>query len=164
MNDFIKVYPIETHEENFDQLMTMIEHCIERSPCGYANMSHTDYKIHDNQNKNPFQPYRKIWRQMVNPYIKQYMQSFGCNKLREHNTWYAQYYDGADFGWHTHTGTNVSCVYLLEGTPKDATQFWGFDIEVKEGDLVMFPAMVRHRSPQVNQGRKTIIAQNMDIL
>lgn len=162
MSEFIKVYPVETHQENFDRLMTTIEHCVERDPRGYANMSHTDYKIHEGE--KPYQPYKSLWREMVSPYIKEYMESFGCNKLREHNTWFAQYYDGADFGWHTHTGTNLSCVYLLEGTPRDATQFWGFDIKVKEGDLVLFPAMVKHRSPQVNHGRKTIIAQNMDIL
>ena len=162
MTEFIKVYPVETHQENFDRLMTTIEFCIEREPRGYANMSHTDYKIHEGE--TVYQPYKSLFREMINPYIKEYMKSFGCDNLRQHNTWFAQYYDGADFGWHTHTGTNLSCVYLLEGTPRDATQFWGFDIKVKEGDLVLFPAMLRHRSPQVNHGRKTIIAQNMDIL
>ena len=175
MNEFIKVYPVETHQENFDRLMTTIEHCVERDPQRtHANMSHTDYfggrvsytdyKIHAHEIQKPYQPYKSLWRKMISPYIKDYMESFGCDNLRQHNTWFAQYYDGADFGWHTHTGTNLSCVYLLEGTPRDATQFWGFDIKVKEGDLVLFPAMVRHRSPQVNHGRKTIIAQNMDIL
>ena len=161
MTEFIKVYPVSTHQKNFDELMTMIEFCIERDPRRHANMSHTDYKIHEG--KTRYQPYKALYREMINPYIREYMRDFGCKDLKEHITWYAQYYDGADFGWHAHTGTNLSCVYLLEGTSETATQFFGFDIEMNEGDLVLFPAMLAHRSPQVNHGRKTIIAQNMDI-
>lgn len=158
MTEFIKVYPVETHQKNFDKLMTMIEFCVERGSRQYGGMTHTDYNMKDVE-----RPYKALFREMIRPYIDDYMKIFGCFELKECNAWYAQYYDGGDFGWHAHTGANLSCVYLLEGTPESATKFWGIDVKINEGDLVIFPAMIAHKSPHVNHGRKTMIAQNMDI-
>ena len=84
--------------------------------------------------------------------------------------WYQQYYNGDTHSWHDHTGgSSFSFIYYLElpeGTP--GTEFldpWSGCIhtpEVKEGDLLVFPSFVLHRSPP-NQSdkRKTIISVNV---
>jgi hypothetical protein len=84
--------------------------------------------------------------------------------------WFQQYVSGDTHGWHVHD-SNFSCVYFLELPDNTrATELINpfcqsnrILPEVKEGDILMFPSFVLHRSPMIKQGRKTSIAFNINV-
>jgi len=85
--------------------------------------------------------------------------------------WFQQYLKNSEHGWHTHSG-NFTSVYYLE-LPDDSPkiqiispfdQKTVIDIPVQEGDILMFPSFVIHKSP-LNQSThsKTIISFNTNV-
>lgn len=83
--------------------------------------------------------------------------------------WFQQYTSGDTHGWHIHD-SNFSCVYFLE-LPDTASgtelinpfnQTTMIKPALKEGDVIMFPSFVMHRSPLLKQGKKTSIAFNIN--
>ena len=75
------------------------------------------------------------------------------------------------YGSQSHGNSSFALIYYLESPPDGAkNQFMMppfssvFTAEVKEGDVLIFPAQTKHRSP-VNHStdRKTIIAMNFTI-
>jgi hypothetical protein len=80
--------------------------------------------------------------------------------------WFHQYNKGSFFDWHTHPQSNYSAVYFVE-LPSDelATEIHGVKkLKPREGDLLVFPGFLPHRSPVNNtDSRKTIISMNFDV-
>ena len=82
--------------------------------------------------------------------------------------WFQQYFATDYHGWHVHNHTNYSSIYLVECPDGMATEFFDIttktkfkEIQLKEGDVITFPAQVYHRSaPNNTSGRKTIISYN----
>ena len=82
--------------------------------------------------------------------------------------WYQQYHTSDFQEWHNHRNCILACVYYLElpeGSP--TTEFWmpytdGITtIDAKEGDVIVFPSFLSHRSPpNKSDNRKTVIAWN----
>jgi hypothetical protein len=114
------------------------------------------------------------WIKILLPYLQDHF-----NKCAKHlgfvnciirDLWFQQYEKGNSHEWHTH-GRNYTGVYYLE-LPKqspltelvDPTNFnKKFKIKAKEGDIVIFPSFVIHRSGKVLTNiRKTIISFNLD--
>ena len=84
------------------------------------------------------------------------------------NFWFQQYEQGDWHQWHFHGGCTFSSVYYVELPEKTSTTFEymgnEFQVDVKEGDYIVFPSYLRHRSKPNNTGkRKTIIALNLNI-
>lgn len=126
---------------------------------GYQNMSHSDYKT---GKKNYVPPYKNMVDKAVKPCLQHYAEMWGCTEFQVKMYWFAQYYNEADFSWHTHEGCNMSAIYFLETPSKhQITEFFGFDtspLQLVEGDVIVFPAMLPHRSPPINnKDRKTVI-------
>jgi len=89
--------------------------------------------------------------------------------------WFQQYETSGYHTWHNHGRCSYSAVYFLElGNPNMATQFitpyWAQgqspleQFAVQEGDIVIFPSGLIHRSAQNSGGRKTSIAMNLDFM
>jgi hypothetical protein len=104
------------------------------------------------------------------PYITKMYDELGFDLLKISEIWFQQYLQGSEHGWHTHSGnwTNVYYLEFQEGSPKTLlidpfdrkTQI---EVDVKEGDLLVFPAFVMHKAPINNSGnRKTILSYNID--
>ena len=80
--------------------------------------------------------------------------------------WFQQYTDGGTHDWHNHPGGQFANTYFLElPDEKYKTEIIGIDNKVveytaEEGDVVTFPSWMKHRSPPVDSGRKTVIAFN----
>ena len=80
--------------------------------------------------------------------------------------WFQQYTDGGSHDWHNHPGGQFANTYFLElPDEKYKTEIIGIDGKVveytaEEGDVVTFPAWMKHRSPPIDSERKTIIAFN----
>jgi len=132
---------------------------------GFANMTLTDYHVKDEAYRTN-RIYNTTIKNAVQPYLDHYASLWGCRNFNVQGIWFAQYEDGAEFGWHTHEGCNASAIYMVE-LPDDqsATEFHGIDWNenLYAGDVFCFPAMVPHRSPIINTGRKTIIGLNGNI-
>lgn len=87
------------------------------------------------------------------------------------NYWFQQYEKGDEHEWHFHGSTMYNFVYYVE-KPNDApsTQIMMpitgqiMEPKVEEGQILVMPSIVRHRSaPNQSNGRKTIIAWNINI-
>lgn len=92
-----------------------------------------------------------------------------CNyeKIKVEDIWFQQYTNNSEHGWHTHSSnfTGVYYVDMPEGSPK--TQIIEpytnsvIELDLKEGDLVMFPSFTIHKAPKnLNNKTKTIISFN----
>jgi hypothetical protein len=85
------------------------------------------------------------------------------------NFWFQQYEKNDEHDWHQHRGMSYTNVYYLEHTKNTPdTQIRDFiseeiiDIDVTEGDIIIFPAISWHRSsPNQSNDKKTIIAFNV---
>jgi uncharacterized RmlC-like cupin family protein len=82
--------------------------------------------------------------------------------------WFQQYYKNSQHGWHTHS-SNFTSVYYLElenDAPKTKivnafNQKEIIELNVVEGDIVIFPSFVIHQGPKnISNNRKTIISYN----
>lgn len=86
--------------------------------------------------------------------------------------WFQQYKEGNTHSWHTH-GENFTGVYYVElkkDSPKTQVvnpfdSHTVYELDVSEGDLVIFPSFVLHRAPKINDNnRKTIVSFNINLL
>lgn len=85
--------------------------------------------------------------------------------------WYQQYRRGDVHQWHFHPTSNLSFVYFLElSSHEESTEFFDvekekpFQLNVKEGDVLVFPSFTPHRSPEIEtENRKTIISGNINL-
>ena len=102
--------------------------------------------------------------------LKNYLEIKYYNGIKIHNIWFQQYSKSDYHNWHNHDCTQMACVYFLELPNKNyATEFYDIEKEkiikknIKEGDLIIFPTFMIHRSPIIkDNSRKTVIAFNMD--
>jgi uncharacterized protein YjlB len=89
-------------------------------------------------------------------------------RIELHNFWFQQYKKQNFHDWHVHPGANYSNIYYLELPKKNmATKFFNqynnkyIEIEIKEGDLLTFPACILHCSDSFYEdATKTIISFN----
>ena len=155
-------YVLDKHPEIKPKLIEIIDNLIEEDPSLYnfTTMSHSDYTVRTHR-----PPYEGMVRRLVMPALRDYARRWGYNEVINVVMWFARYQDGATFGWHSHEQCNASAVYMLElPTNEAATEYYGIEHEVlREGDLFVCPAMIPHRSPIINGGRKTVIGLNFDI-
>lgn len=84
--------------------------------------------------------------------------------------WFQQYIKNSEHGWHIH-GSNYTGVYYVElnenspqteiMNPDDLTKKQ--KLNVKEGDIIIFPSFVIHKAPKlINDYRKTIVSFNIN--
>lgn len=106
----------------------------------------------------------------LNPHIAEVFKEMGFSKFLLKEIWFQQYINKASHGWHTH-GSHFTNVYYLElddDAPKTVlvNPFTReeFIPDVHEGQTIVFPSYVVHKSPDdFFEKRKTIISWNSDI-
>ena len=84
--------------------------------------------------------------------------------------WFQQYNKDDYHGWHIH-GDNYTGVYYLDfprgSTPTELIEQGSLNkitIKAKEGDILIFPAFIIHRSPRIVKDiQKTIISFNIEM-
>jgi hypothetical protein len=116
--------------------------------------------------------FSRKWVQYVSEPLAECMleiyKELGYDGLTIHELWFQQYQQLAEHGWHTHSG-NFTNVYYLEmpnTTPKTQivnayNQSDIIELDVNEGDIVVFPSFIIHRAPKnLSNDRKTIISYN----
>ncbi|MAK56139.1 MAG: hypothetical protein CML17_09890 [Pusillimonas sp.] len=113
------------------------------------------------------------WVKLVGPYLQKHfteeVKKIGLSQVQIFDLWFQQYDKGDTHGWHVH-GHNFTGVYYLEFS-KDSprTQIVEplslriIDVDVKQGDVIIFPSMFIHRAPpSKSKNRKTIISFNFN--
>jgi len=114
------------------------------------------------------------WKTLVYPHLKKHLTQMyyelGYHDFILREIWFQQYGKNSQHGWHVHSSamTNVYYVDLPEGTPKTQLinpfdQSTVIEVDVEEGDTLVFPSFVLHRAPpNVSDKLKTIISYNVD--
>ena len=118
--------------------------------------------------------YSREWVKYVKPKLEEHFnkcaQILNYEKCEVNGMWYQQYFKNDTHTWHIH-GENYTGVYYLE-LPKNSPKTELLDqvninnkitIQAIEGDIVIFPSFIIHRSPRiVSNTRKTIISFNLN--
>ena len=118
--------------------------------------------------------FNREWVKFIKPKLEKHFnecaETLNYEKCDVHEIWYQQYIKNDTHTWHIH-GENYTGVYYLE-LPENSSKTELLDqininnkitINAKEGDVVIFPSFIIHRSPKiVNNLRKTIISFNLN--
>ena len=111
------------------------------------------------------------WVKLVGPYLQKHfteeIKKIGLSKVQIFELWFQQYGKGDTHGWHVH-GHNFTGVYYLEfekNSPRtqivEPLSLKIIDVDVKQGDVIIFPSMFIHRAPpSKTTKRKTIVSFN----
>jgi len=120
------------------------------------------------------QDFKRTWtafliQYLTNPVLEMYKE-LGYDGYTLHELWYQQYYKNSKHGWHTHSAnfTNVYYLELPDSVPKTKIvspydQKTIIEVDVKEGDILIFPSFVVHKAPvNLTNDRKTIVSYNIN--
>lgn len=159
----------EPHEEIKNNLLSLIDKSAagpvvhEIDNVNVTKVDWTDGYDHSREWVQFLMPY-------LNPHVAQVFKEMNFSKFMIKEIWFQQYINRASHGWHTH-GSHFTNVYYLElddDAPKTVliNPFTReeFIPDVREGQTIVFPAYVIHKSPDdFFEKRKTIISWNSDI-
>ena len=113
--------------------------------------------------------YLEFFWEVLRPYMKEAMHKMHCGAWNIDNGWFQQYTGMDQHDWHLHASTQFAGVYYLElPDPKYVTEFYDYKtnkktklVPCKEGDVILFPANMPHRSNTTFlKKRRTVIAFN----
>ena len=108
---------------------------------------------------------------LLEPYLKNISNRLYVNELSIDNMWFQQYSTNSKHQWHIHAKSNWSAIYYVQLPDANVkTLLWDYqqhkildEIELKEGELFVFPANMIHCSPpNFTNDKKTVIAFNMN--
>lgn len=165
------VLQFEAHHRLREEILASIN-CMPVSP-----ISSPDHKIYNTDwcKTDLFKnnEYTEILKLDLFKELSQVFLKFGFKKFTVHNIWFQQYIESCSHTWHNHADCHYTCIYYLE-FPQSAppTQFINpltdqdiFQVEVKEGDILIIPSMIKHCSPPISTNiRKTIISFNVSVV
>jgi hypothetical protein len=155
------------------QIKNTLLKLIDESPAGYLfnekdNLNITKADWEDSLDLS--RPWVEYLLNYLNPHIVEVFKEMGFNKFLIKDIWFQQYLNKASHGWHTHGShfTNVYYIELDDNAPKTVlvNPFTKeeFTPDVKEGQTIIFPGYVIHKSPDdFFEKRKTIVSWNSDI-
>jgi hypothetical protein len=169
LESFYTIGPLLNHNEIKQQVLDSLDHAQTDTL-----VMHDSY-YNDSVNKldwSQAQDFSRPWVKLLKPHIEDYLNklavALGYQSSIIDEFWFQQYVNGDSHGWHTH-GSNFTGVYYLEldnNSPKTeiiepSKQNKKIVLDVKEGDIVMFPSYTIHRAPVINNDiRKTIVSFN----
>ena len=156
------IVPIKEHLEIKQSLLTIID---EDEGQRRTDIAQTIYKT-DYYLKKEKRKYFNILLPYINEILKEL--PIKCNFVDHTNSiWYQQYIKLDHHSFHNHTNQWSGIYYLELDKKSPGTQFKNyvsnrsFSPDVKEGDVLIFPGWLDHRSPpNLSQKRKTVIAFN----
>ena len=130
-------------------------------------ITNTDWHM-GSQFKRPYFDHIKFLIENASEQVGQYF-NYKNKNVRISNYWHQQYYKGDYHSWHTHGACSFSCVYYVDlnkHNPKTSFRINKneFDIEINEGDVLIFPGFLEHTSKEnISDGVKTIISFNLNV-
>lgn len=109
-----------------------------------------------------------MFMHLMREHSKEFGKILNYSHIDIKNYWYQQYKYNDYHGWHTHGGVLFSNIYYVDLDSESSPttfEFLGkeFDIEAKEGQILTFPAFLRHCSkPNKSYKTKTVFVFNTD--
>ena len=171
INTLIVKKPFKEHTIIKENLLKIIQSCKDES------LKSQDEYYSDSIEKLDWSESKNFKREWVN-YIKEplmnnlteMISSMGFESYLLTEIWFQQYIKNSEHGWHIH-GSNYTGVYYVElnenspqtkiMNPDDLTKKQ--KLNVKEGDIIIFPSFVVHKAPKlINDYRKTIVSFNIN--
>ena len=169
LESYYIISKIKEHKKNKDTLLKLIENIPKTNiQLKEENISHSDWNLP----KDFKREYLDFFYDIIKPYMNDIMKSLYCSSWNIQNGWFQQYVKNNKHGWHNHPKTNFSNIYYLEMPNQNMkTEFYNIltkkiiTFNLKEGDLLTFPAHMLHRSKKIKSlHRKTIISFNSDFV
>ena len=152
---------LENHHEIKNKLLSLINLAGgESQQDGDSHIEKTDFHTAISKNNE----YADFFVEQINPIMSEIQKKLKGNGWNINRVWY-QIYNKHDYHeWHNHSDTSFANVYYLN-LPSDSvsTQFYDtlnnkiINVEVKEGDILTFPAFYLHKSPPNLSTRKKIV-------
>jgi len=170
------IYKVEDHEDLKSKLIPLLEKIDGiNSVQSFETISKSDWNTNQDAtyfrknfvlNKEP--NYYSLLEHHIDKIIHEVIPDKNKKSFYVGQGWFHQYKKMNYYFYHWHPGSRWALVYYLE-LPEDGpkTEFeneFGLPIcpDVKEGDILIFPSWIKHRSPpNKSVGRKTIIAFNL---
>ena len=130
-------------------------------------LSKSDWELDENYDRK----YLNYFIKIITPYLDKLADRLHFRKWTIDNAWFQQYEKTNGHNWHNHAYSNFSGVYYVEMPNEDLkTQYYDSmnetifeQLNISEGQLLIVPSYVLHRSPENNSdSRKTIIAFNIN--
>ena len=152
------VMKIKEHSEYKERLLSLIDKMPDST---YDTVTKTDWNISKDY---PREYLEVFYHEILYKYLEEQQDFHNTFKTDITNGWYQQYTDNSEHRWHRHTKANFTNVYFLELPDKEnRTEIENVEYDAEEGDLITFPAYLRHRS-KPSKGRKTVISFNSNFL
>ena len=167
LNTFYITHDIVEHSKIKSQLLEYINEMPDASINEeYQRLSKTDWfisKDHERLNSQR-RKYLDFFKSIVTPYINNMCNELKFQEWNVDNVWYQVYNKGDTHAWHTHANTNYTNVYYLD-LPDESIKTQIYDditksiveLEVHEGQLITFPASIKHRSPVNDTDQQKVI-------
>jgi hypothetical protein len=126
--------------------------------------------------KDPHQQYKTIFWEGVAPLVEKFSRDIAIRPESGLNyqvfvdiMWFHQMSKGDYDNWHNHFGCQWIGIYYIDLPVGEETELMDFDgnvsqVDVKEGELLVFPSGYLHRSPpKLLDETKTIVAFNFSV-
>ena len=157
-------YTLPTHDKIKSKLLDIIENYepVKEYP---DTISKTDF--YDSGKRE----YWNILNEGLEPLWKEISNKYWVEEWYS-KLWFQQYCNNDFHGWHLHSEASISMSYLLElPDSRYSTEFIDsennkrFQLNVCEGDVIIFPSYAIHRAPIIKSDiRKTTIAINLNFI
>lgn len=159
------------HQEIKKELLSLLDNAPFKSPNepqAETNITKSDWCYS--------QDFQREWVKYISTPLMEHMlevyKDLGYDGFTVHELWFQQYLNNSGHGWHTHSSnfTNVYYVEMSSDAPKTKlvnpyNQTDIIELDVEEGDIVVFPSFVIHKGPQnISTSRKTILSYNTNIV
>ena len=159
----ILVNTVKNHEEHKKSLLKLIYEFEDLHDTKYEVLS-TDFHLLGKVER-PWMDY--FYKEIVPDFESATAIKLDLNpcKWQIHESWFQRYETDNTHHWHNHGGCQFSNVYFLEMPNGNQTEILGMDgklieYDAKEGDIITFPAWMKHRSRPNKGEQKTVIAFN----
>ena len=159
---------VKNHLEIKDDLLALIEQAEGKNIIFDSDHIKTNITKCDFENNNDFKrPWvnNKMIESLMTTSMHPMIHELGFEGFHLHTIWFQQYDKGSLHGWHSHNQNYVGVYYL--DMPENSPMTELFDgekiisLDVKEGDITIFPAYILHRAPEsMIDKKKTIISFN----
>jgi|TARA_R100001460_G_scaffold6517_4_gene17102 uncharacterized protein YjlB len=162
--NFINTYKVNNfkeHKKNLIDLIFKIPQTIRVS--SDEKIFHTDWAI-PNTMRREYKEYFE--KNILKDFLNNFLIKNKFNEVEIDNIWFQVYNTGDFHKFHTHAKANFTNVFYLQlPTSCVKTNIVDVDLEIEEGDILTFPAFMKHESP-INKFKefKIIISFNTNVL
>lgn len=156
------VFDIDNFEDIKPKILNILDNA-EAEPSDHVTRTDWSVDVGD-----PREYFDIIWEHIGKDMNAILRGNLGITGWEVNNVWFHQYDDGSGFDWHWHSNcsfTNVCYIELPDGSKPefiDPVTKEVIQANVKEGQVLVIPSFIMHRSPINRTGsRKTVVPFNI---